>query len=322
MEWKQLAQRLQEVRGLIRMSSTSQQPAGRDPRAAQGSVRHAGAAHEGVRAVAIIPARLASTRLPRKMLLTETGAPLVVHTARCVRDAGVFARVAVAVDADEVATAVRAHGFEAVSTRVDHPSGTDRVREAWDMLAAGGERADVLVGVQGDEPDLERDDLARLVAAFADPDVSMATLCAPIEDAHAFTARSVVKVVRDARGDALYFSRAAIPAAGHGVLSADHGGDFSGALRHVGVYAYRPAALARFTQLPRGALEVRESLEQLRWLEAGLKLRVVDARRAPRGIDTLEDYQDFVRRERSNRDAHDAREGGRARGGLAEARAG
>ncbi len=359
MERKQLAlaQQLEEARGLDRMSSTSQPPAGRDPRTAPSAVRAesaaGGAAHEGVRAgnaahegvravdraanegvresapnagvraVALIPARLASTRLPRKMLLAETGAPLVVHTARCVQNAGVFARVVVAVDADEVAAAVRAHGFEAVPTRVDHPSGTDRVREAWDALVAAGERADVLVGVQGDEPDLERDDLARLVAAFVDPDVTMATLCAPIEDAQAFAARSVVKVVRDARGDALYFSRAPIPAAGHlpGGSTAD--GEMSGVLRHVGVYAYRPAALARFTELPRGALEVRESLEQLRWLEAGLKLRVVDARRAPRGIDTLEDYRDFVRRERSSRDAHDAREeGGRARGGLAEARAG
>ncbi len=295
------------------MAPTSQQPAGRDPRAASADVR----------AVALIPARLASTRLPRKMLLADTGLPLVVHTAQNVRDSGIFARVVVAVDDDEVARAVREHGLEVVSTRIDHPSGTDRVREAWEALVAQGERADVLVGVQGDEPDLERDDLARLVGVFADPEVVMATLCVPIEDAVAFEARSVVKVVRDARGDALYFSRAPVPAAGHGQDS-----QHAHALRHVGVYAYRPSALVRFTELPRGALEVRESLEQLRWLEAGLKLRVVDARRAPRGIDTRADYDEFVRRESVRRDLArrdgpgTVEESGRARGGLAEARAG
>jgi len=267
------------------MHSLPNRPAGIDPRADSGPVR----------AIALIPARLASTRLPRKMLLEETGLPLVVHTARNVAASGLFARVAVAVDADEVEQAVRVHGFEAIRTRVEHPSGTDRVREAWELLAAGGEHADVLVGVQGDEPDLEADDLARLVAAFADPAVEMATLCAPLDDARAFEAGSVVKVVRDTRGDALYFSRAPIPAAGH-----DRGDARAPILRHVGVYAYRPKALVRFTELPRGVLEQRESLEQLRWLEAGFRMRVVDARRAPRGIDTLEDYRAFVTRTRAD----------------------
>ncbi len=289
------------------MTRAQQEPAGKDPRAASA----------GVRAVALIPARLASTRLPRKMLLSETGVPLVVHTARNVRASGVFARVVVAIDDEEVANAVRAHGFEAIATRVDHPSGTDRVKEAWDALASAGERADVLVGVQGDEPDLESADLARLVAAFADPDVSMATLCVPLADPAEFASPSVVKVVRDAAGDALYFSRAPIPAAGHAPADADD----AAPRRHVGVYAYRPDALARFTALPRGALERRESLEQLRWLEAGRKMRVVDARRAPRGIDTLEDYRDFVRRQARGAESGEGRADG-ARGSLSEARAG
>lgn len=299
------------------MHSLPNRPAGIDPRADAGPVR----------AVALIPARLASTRLPRKMLLDETGFPLVVHTARNVAATGVFARVAVAIDSDEVEQAVRAHGFEAIRTRIEHPSGTDRVREAWEVLERSGERADVLVGVQGDEPDLEADDLARLVAAFADPSVEMATLCAPLDDERAFEAKSVVKVVRDARGDALYFSRAPIPAAGH-----DRADSATPVLRHVGVYAYRPQALVRFTELARGVLEIRESLEQLRWLEAGFRMRVVDARRAPRGIDTLEDYRDFVARLRSNpsgsaRGAREKADGGTGRtdgtvGRLSEARAG
>jgi len=290
----------------VDVSRAQQEPAGTEPRAASA----------GVRAIALIPARLASTRLARKMLLQETGTPLVVHTARSVRAAGVFARVVVAVDDEEVASAVRAHGFEPIATRVDHPSGTDRVKEAWDRLAAAGERADVLVGVQGDEPDLDGADLARLVAAFADPDVSMATLCVPLANPSEFAAASVVKVVRDAHGDALYFSRAPIPAVGHTRVEGD-----DPVRRHVGVYAYRPDALARFTALPRGALEQRESLEQLRWLEAGRKMRVVDARRAPRGIDTLEDYRDFVRRLARGAESGEGRADG-ARGGLTEARAG
>jgi len=298
-----------------------------DPRGAPLDPRGAGqdlrGASQGLRAIALIPARLASTRLARKMLLAETGRPLVVHTAQAVAASGVFARVVVAVDDTEVASAVRAHGLESVPTRVEHQSGTDRVHEAWLALQAAGERADVLVGVQGDEPDLDPADLARLVAAFADPAVMLATLAAPLEDPAAFLLSSVVKVVRDARGDALYFSRAPIPARGHG------GDDGELPLRHVGVYAYRPAALTRFAQMPRGRLEQRESLEQLRWLEAGEKLRVVDAARAPRGIDTLEDYRDFVQRTKR---VVDGDAGGRAgfgrsgedgaRSGLTEARAG
>lgn len=246
-----------------------------------------------LRAVAIVPARLASTRLARKMVLADTGRPLVVHTLENTLRTGVFARVVAAVDDPELFEAVRAHGGDAVTTRVDHPSGTDRVLEAWRLLEARGERADVVVNVQGDEPELERTDLSRLVAAFADVNVSLATLCAPLDDASTFASTSVVKVVRDRRGDALYFSRAPIPAAGHGAES------FAGAQRHVGVYAFTPDALERFAALPRGALEARESLEQLRWLEAGERIRVVEIARAPRGIDTAADYAAFVERARA-----------------------
>jgi 3-deoxy-manno-octulosonate cytidylyltransferase (CMP-KDO synthetase) len=270
----------------------------------------AGGGAPSLRAVALIPARLASTRLARKMLLADTGRPLVVHTAECARGSGAFARVVVATDAEEIAAAVRAHGCEARLTRADHASGTDRVHEAWSQLALEGERADVLVGIQGDEPDLAAADLARLVAAFRDPAVEMATLAAPLADAADLARPSVVKVVRDARGDALYFSRAPIPGRGHAAAGA------APLLRHVGVYAYRPAALARFCALPHGALERWESLEQLRWLEAGLRLRVVDATRAPRGIDTEEDYRAFVARA----GARPAGAGGGA--GAAEGRSG
>ncbi len=255
----------------------------------------AGGAGDGAaRAIALIPARLASTRLARKMLLSRTGRPLVVHTAEAVRRAGVFARVAVATDSEEIAAAVRGHGFDALLTRADHESGTDRVHEAWTQLARAGERADVLVGVQGDEPDVSAHDLGRLTGAFVDPAVQMATLAAALADPALLAVPSVVKVVRDGHGDALYFSRAPIPWRGHAAAPAEHApGPW---LRHVGVYAYRPAALERFCALPRGRLETWESLEQLRWLEAGLRLRIVDAERTPLGIDTEEDYRAFVRR--------------------------
>jgi 3-deoxy-manno-octulosonate cytidylyltransferase (CMP-KDO synthetase) len=244
--------------------------------------------------VAIVPARLGSTRLPRKMLLAETGRYLFQHTAENAARCPAIARVVVATDSDEILAAARERGLEALATSPAHPSGTDRVHEALQALLAAGEAVDVVVGVQGDEPELEPADLARLVAAFGDPDVSIATLCAPLEPG-AEAATNVVKVVRDARGDALYFSRAPIPDRSH----ARAGAAPAPALRHVGVYAFRPSALARFAELPPGALEAAESLEQLRWLEAGERMRVVDAARAPAGIDTAEEYARFVARARA-----------------------
>lgn len=249
-----------------------------------------------VRAAALVPARLASSRLPEKLLLEETGRPLLVHTLENAARSGVFAHVAAACDDERLASAVRAAGFEAVPTRVDHPSGSDRIREAWSTLEARGVQADVLVGLQGDEPELAHEDMRALLAAFADPAVDAATLCCRIEDEAEAQAASVVKVVRAANGDALYFSRAAVPADGHGARPAAR-------LRHVGVYAWRPAALARFVALPRGLLERAENLEQLRWLEHGGRMRVVEAARGPRGVDLREDYDAFVRRWRARQAA-------------------
>jgi 3-deoxy-manno-octulosonate cytidylyltransferase (CMP-KDO synthetase) len=226
------------------------------------------------------------------MLLAETGRALVVETARNAAASGAFARVVVATDAPEVEAVAREAGLEAVPTRADHASGTDRVDEAWRALASRGERAEVVVGVQGDEPELEPSDLVRLVAAFDDPAVELATLAAPFADEREAEAPQAVKVVVDARGDALYFSRARIPHRGHG-------GEPSPALRHVGVYAFRPDALGRFAGLPRGRLERAENLEQLRWLELGGRLRVVEIARAPQGIDTRADYDAFVARRRA-----------------------
>lgn len=254
---------------------------------------------DGPRALALVPARLDSLRLPRKMLLAETGRALVLHTLANALSSGVFARAVVATDSGEILEAVRAAGFEAVLTRPEHESGTARAAEAARTL--GAQDFDVVVNVQGDEPELERGDLSRLVAAFADPRLCAATLAGPLDEGDHARAQ-VVKVVRDAAGDALYFSRAPIPfrAAADGAAYArqDARPWAESARRHVGVYAFRPAALAEFVDLPRGRLEALENLEQLRWLEAGRRMRVIDARHVPLGIDTRADYDAFVLRVR------------------------
>lgn len=245
-----------------------------------------------VRAVAIVPARLASTRLPEKLLLAETGTALLVHTLHNAQASRAFASVVAACDDERLVRVVQAAGFEAIPTRVDHPSGSDRIREAWDKLAARGLQADVVVGLQGDEPELPHNDVHALLRAFHSPEVEAATLCCPLTDADEAHSPSVVKVVRSDAGDALYFSRAEIPAAGHSSAAPQR-------LRHVGVYAWRPAALARFVALPRGVLEQVENLEQLRWLEHGGRMRVVNGTRGPRGVDLRDDYEAFVQRWRA-----------------------
>lgn len=253
------------------------------------------------RALAIIPARLGSSRLARKMLLEAQGLPLFAHTVRNAQESGAFARVVLATDAPEIRERARALSIEALLTRSDHRSGTDRVHEAWTELAAAGERADVLVNVQGDEPELDRRDLAALVAAFGAGGVRAATLAAPLEDPRLAQNENVVKVVVDRRGDALYFSRAAIPASGHAEADSGRGSHKTVHRRHVGVYAFAPAALEQFVALPRGEYEMRENLEQLRWLEAGEKMRVVAATRVPEGIDTQADFERFVERLREGK---------------------
>jgi 3-deoxy-manno-octulosonate cytidylyltransferase (CMP-KDO synthetase) len=236
------------------------------------------------RALAIVPARLGSTRLARKMLLRATGRYLFEHTAQNALRAPEIERVVVATDSDEIQAAAAEVGIEAIATSPAHPSGTDRAWEALSLLRARGEGPwPVVVDVQGDEPELPPEDLGRLVRAFADPAIEIATLADATLDADAARDPSIVKVVADRAGDALYFSRAPIP----------YGRGTTAFRRHVGVYAFRPAALERFCALPRGVLEAAERLEQLRWLEAGGRMRVLAARRSHPGIDTAEHYEAF-----------------------------
>ena len=240
-------------------------------------------------AVVLIPARYASTRLPGKMLLSRTGKPLIRHTIESVRPARRVERVVVATDDERIAEAARAAGAEAVQTRADHASGSDRLAEAVERLGLEEDR--IIVNVQGDEPELPPGLVDRLVERLEGSDAPMATLCAPLSEEEASDANRV-KVVLDGAGQALYFSRAAIP----------HDRDGEGAVRrflHLGVYAYRAGFLRTFAGLPPTPLERAEKLEQLRALEHGYRIAVAVVEYDGVGVDTSEDYDRFVERVRS-----------------------
>jgi len=230
----------------------------------------------------VIPARLASTRLPRKPLHPIAGRPLVEWVWRRAVASGVFDAVVVATDSPEVRAAARAFGATAVLTRAGHPSGTDRVaevarREEWRGYP-------VIVNVQGDEPFVRADHLQAAVELLRGG-WEVGTVATPIASADEWREPAVVKVARGDDGRALYFTRAPVP------FPRDVAPDFaSGAyLRHVGVYAYAREALLRWVALPEGALERIEKLEQLRALAAGLRIGVAVGEPAPGGVDTPAD---------------------------------
>jgi 3-deoxy-manno-octulosonate cytidylyltransferase (CMP-KDO synthetase) len=239
----------------------------------------------------VIPARHASTRLPGKPLLDIAGKPMVVHVAERARLSGAAA-VLVATDHAGIAAAVEAHGFTAVMTRADHASGTDRIAEVAALRNLGADA--IVVNVQGDEPLIE----PALVAAVAQQlaghdDAAIATACCPLTDAAQMASPHVVKVVLDARGYALYFSRAPIPFArdafAHGIHALPPG---LPACRHIGIYAYRAGFLARYAGLAPAAIEQAEALEQLRVLWHGFRISVALAPDAPHaGVDTAEDLE-------------------------------
>jgi 3-deoxy-manno-octulosonate cytidylyltransferase (CMP-KDO synthetase) len=237
--------------------------------------------------IALIPARLAATRLPRKPLALVGGVPMVVRVAQQAAKSGA-SRVVIATDSEEIAQAAASHDVQWVMTREDHASGTDRLAEAADLL--GLEKTAVVVNVQGDEPLIDPT-LIRLVAQalIERPATPMATTAHPIalhEDLHN---PNVVKVVLDASQHALYFSRSLIPYPRATVAGAT-AVKTNSALRHVGLYAYRAGFLRQYTQLAITELESIEALEQLRVLWHGHKIYVVISPTAPApGVDTPED---------------------------------
>jgi 3-deoxy-manno-octulosonate cytidylyltransferase (CMP-KDO synthetase) len=238
----------------------------------------------------VIPARLASTRLPRKLLLRETGKSLIQHTYEAARQARRPSGVCVATDHEEIFREVQSFGGQAVMTDPKAPSGTDRVAE----VARGLTDVDIIVNVQGDEPDLTGVSIDLVIKLLEDDRTAvMATLATPIRNRHQWEDPACVKVVFDCRGRALYFSRSPIPYPRQweqGMFYIDppkfH--------QHVGLYAYRRDFLLKLAAMPPSPLERLEKLEQLRVLEAGYSILVGVVDKPTFGIDTPEDYRSFV----------------------------
>ena len=240
----------------------------------------------------LIPARLASTRLHHKPLADIAGAPMVVRVAQRVRS-GVPAstRIVVAADHPSILQACQDHSIEAILTRVDHASGSDRLAEACDLLVLPED--DIVVNVQGDEPLID----PALVQAVADvlqahPNASMGTAAHAIDSVADFTNPNVVKVVLDAAGLAMYFSRAPIAWWRDGFAQGIHDLPQPAPLRHIGIYAYRVGFLRLFPQLPQAPVEVTEALEQLRPMWHGHRIAVHVSQHAPGpGVDTPQDLE-------------------------------
>jgi 3-deoxy-manno-octulosonate cytidylyltransferase (CMP-KDO synthetase) len=233
------------------------------------------------RTLVLIPARMAATRLPGKPLLDIAGLPMIVHVLRRA-EAAKIGRVAVATDTPEIAAAVKSHGGEAVMTRADHPSGSDRIYEAMQTLDPEG-KAEIVINLQGDFPTITPDTIRSVLPPLADPAVDISTLASEIHSEEEDRAPSVVKAVGSPIGPrrlrALYFTRATAP-----------WGD-GPRYHHIGLYAYRRAALERFVRLPPSSLELQEKLEQLRALEAGMRIDVTIVDTVPRGVDTPADLE-------------------------------
>jgi 3-deoxy-manno-octulosonate cytidylyltransferase (CMP-KDO synthetase) len=230
-----------------------------------------------MKAIAVIPARLASTRLPRKMLAQIADQPLIGRVYESVRSSPRLDDVIVATDSEEIMQLCRRHGWNARLTSAAHRSGTERVREISDSVTA-----DVYVNVQGDEPMTRVEHIAALLDLMQDPNIHVGTLktAASAED---IDNRNAVKVVTDAEGRALYFSRATIPF--------DRDGSRPKYFKHLGFYGYRKAALDRFCALPESSLERSERLEQLRFLENGISIHVAETPYDSVGVDTEEDLR-------------------------------
>jgi 3-deoxy-manno-octulosonate cytidylyltransferase (CMP-KDO synthetase) len=230
-----------------------------------------------MKSIAVIPARLASTRLPRKMLRQIAGQTLLGRVYEGVRSSPLLNDVIVATDSDEIMQICRQHGWNARMTSPSHRSGTERVREISDSVAA-----DVYLNIQGDEPLTRVEHVAVLLRLMEDTNIQVGTLKTPASSED-INNPNAVKIVTDAAGRALYFSRATIP------YDRDCGNP--GYFKHLGFYAYRKAALDHFCALPESSLERSERLEQLRFLENGISIHVAETPYDTVGVDTEEDLR-------------------------------
>jgi 3-deoxy-manno-octulosonate cytidylyltransferase (CMP-KDO synthetase) len=233
-----------------------------------------------MKAIAVIPARLASTRLPRKMLREIAGKPLIGAVYEAVRSSPLLADVIIATDSEEIMGVCRAHDWKAEMTLSSHRSGTERVHEI-----SSRESADVYINVQGDEPLVRAEHLASLLKVMENPAAQVGTLMTPATGLD-IPNPNAVKVVVDKNGRALYFSRATIPF--------DRDASNPRYFKHLGLYAYRKEALDRFVQLPESSLEKSERLEQLRFLENGTSIYLTETPYDSIGIDTEEDLQRVI----------------------------
>ena len=233
-----------------------------------------------MKAIAVIPARLASTRLPRKMLREIAGKPLIGVVYEAVRSSPLLADVIVATDSDEIMNACRQHGWKAEMTATTHKSGTERVHEI-----SCRESADVYINVQGDEPMARPEQITSLLQVMDNPQAQVGTLMTPATVID-IPNPNAVKVVTDLNGRALYFSRATIPF--------DRDKTNPRYFKHLGLYAYRKSALDRFVTLPESSLEKSERLEQLRFLENGICIYCGETPYDSVGVDTEEDLQRAV----------------------------
>lgn len=239
----------------------------------------------------VIPARYGSTRLPGKPLLAIGDRPMIAHVYQRATESGAAA-VIVATDDTRIAEAAQAVGARVCMTRADHPSGTDRLAEVIEQLGLSDDA--IVVNLQGDEPLMPPELLAQVADDLADhKDAAISTLCAPLDDLGQVRDPNVVKVVRDATGYALYFSRASIPWQRDAM--ADGGSDtidLDGFRRHLGIYAYRAGFLRRYSGWAPAPIERAEALEQLRALWQGERIHVVEAKvPPPPGVDTAEDLE-------------------------------
>ena len=238
--------------------------------------------------VAIIPARYASTRFPGKPLALLNGKTIIQHVYQRAKQA--LEAVYVATDDERIAQHVRSFGGKVVMTSTTHSSGTDRCQEAYTYIQEKEGNFDVVVNVQGDEPFIAQQQIQALMACFEEPQTDIATLIKPFEATDDFSALAnpnTPKVVIDIQGYALYFSRSIIPFLRN--VEQSQWLQQNTFYKHIGIYAYRTEALQRITQLPVSPLEAAESLEQLRWLEAGLHIKTSITEVETIGIDTLED---------------------------------
>ncbi|MBQ9473063.1 MAG: 3-deoxy-manno-octulosonate cytidylyltransferase [Bacteroidales bacterium] len=243
-------------------------------------------------ALGIIPARYASTRFPGKPLADIEGRPMIQWVYEGAVGTHLLDRVIVATDDRRIADTVQAFGGEVALTSANHRSGTDRAAEV--ARSIDGSRYDVIVNIQGDEPAVNSAQLQALLALFNNPGTEIGTLCKRIDTAEELISPNVVKVVRDSQGRALYFSRYPIPYCRDNTLLQQKLSD-GVYMKHIGIYAYRPDTLRKVAAMQPSSLELAESLEQLRWLQAGINIYTAETDTENISIDTPQDLHDFIK---------------------------